>query len=108
MKHTLNTPPQITPVVDRQFYRSVQREVDILKVLNYKRVNRLHEIILDYEDCVILILSYQHQLYLLDFIQLKGVHRYVIAPPFPSPPTVTIVVSIKALLKGEGDPFPLK
>ena len=35
---------QVTPVVDRQFYRSVQREVDILQTLNYKRVSRLHEV----------------------------------------------------------------
>lgn len=35
---------QVTPVVDRQFYRSVQREVDILQQLNFKRVSRLHEV----------------------------------------------------------------
>ena len=35
---------QVTPVVDRQFYRSVQREVDILKQMNYKRVSRLHDV----------------------------------------------------------------
>ena len=35
---------QVTPVVDRQFYRSVQREVDILRQMNYKRVSRLHEV----------------------------------------------------------------
>ena len=35
---------QVTPVVDRQFYRSIQREVEILQQLNYKRVSRLHEV----------------------------------------------------------------
>ena len=111
---------QVTPVIDRQFYRSVQREVDILQQLNYKRVSRLHEVrfrriltprfvkvvllylganlfenlticpqklrrvqtvprctcnhfqvILEHENCVVLIMSYQYNLPLLDFLLLK-------------------------------------
>ena len=66
---------QIVPIVDRQFYRSIQREVQILKVLNCKRLSRLHEILLEYENYVILVFSYQHQFKLLDYLLLKEVHR---------------------------------
>ena len=62
---------QVTPVVDRQFYRSIQREVDILQQLNYKRVSRLHEVLLQYDNCIVLIMSYQFQLPLMDFLLLK-------------------------------------
>ncbi|KAL5259033.1 hypothetical protein ACHWQZ_G009487 [Mnemiopsis leidyi] len=66
---------QVTPVVDRQFYRSIQREVEILQQLNYKRVSRLHEVLLQYDNCIVLVMSYQYQLPLMDFLLLKETHK---------------------------------
>eukprot|EP00116_Pleurobrachia_bachei_P001790 sb/3462052/ len=75
LKTGLKFTVQVTPVKDRQFLRSIQREIDILQSLNFKRVSRLHEVQTDYKDCVCLIMSYQYQLPLLDFVLLKESHR---------------------------------